>query len=354
MQSTIPPTTTDKKTMLGQFYTTEYDYILQSFKIPDNVSNIIEPFCGHGHLLDFISDKNKYTIQCYDIDPHQDYITHRDTLINPPSYNDQFILTNPPYLARNKCDDKKIFDKYGYNDLYKCFIKSIIDDTCIGGIVIIPLNFISSIRKNDIELRKQFFEKYDIINLNIFEEKVFTDTSYAICSMLYSLKKSPENSEITCNIYPSKRQLSFTLNKVNNYIVGGDIYNLETTGLYRVSRATRNTKDEECITNIVLKCIDDNANSKIRLKMVGDDKKYVDNTLKLSARSYASLVITPIIDITKQLELVDNFNKYLDTHREKYNSLFITNYRESNSIARKRISFTLAFQIVSYLLNHHS
>ena len=38
-------------------------------------------------------------------------------------------------------------------------------------------------------------------------------------------------------------------------------------------------------------------------------------------------------------------NEYIKEQREKYNSLFLTNYRESNSIARKRISFDLAFRI---------
>jgi hypothetical protein len=51
----------------------------------------------------------------------------------------------------------------------------------VGGILIIPLNFWSSIRLSDIELRKVFLEKYDVILLNIFEEQVFDDTTYTIC-----------------------------------------------------------------------------------------------------------------------------------------------------------------------------
>ena len=37
-------------------------------------------------------------------------------------------------------------------------------------------------------------------------------------------------------------------------------------------------------------------------------------------------------------------------YREKYHSLFLTNYRESKDIARKRISFDLVYQIVGHLL----
>lgn len=77
---------------------------------------------------------------------------------NPPNYKDKYVITNPPYLARNKSKDKKFFDKYDVNDLFKCFIKELITNICLGGIIIIPLNFWSSIRQNDIELRKSFLK----------------------------------------------------------------------------------------------------------------------------------------------------------------------------------------------------
>ena len=161
-----------KSNELGQFFTKNYNYILQSLNIPENVENIIEPFCGEGDLLNFIQnkDKDKYKIECYDIDPKKGFVEKRDTLLNPPQYNNKFILTNPPYLARNKCKNKEIFDKYNVNDLYKCFIMNLINDKCLGGIIIIPLNFWSSIRKADIELRKNFLQIYNIIHINIFEE----------------------------------------------------------------------------------------------------------------------------------------------------------------------------------------
>ena len=46
----------------------------------------------------------------------------------------------------------------------------------------------------------------------------------------------------------------------------------------------------------------------------------------------------------QQKILVEKMNAYIKSHRDKYNSLFLTNYRESNTIARKRISFDLAFK----------
>ena len=111
------------KQELGQFYTTNQEYILQGMKIPDNIKTIIEPFTGNGDLLTFI-EKEKYIIECYDIDPKKKYIIKKNTIKNPPNYKDKYLITNPPYLARNKSKDKSLFDKYDVNDLYKCVIKN--------------------------------------------------------------------------------------------------------------------------------------------------------------------------------------------------------------------------------------
>ena len=133
------------KQKLGQFFTTNQEYILQGLNIPDDIKCIIEPFAGNGDLITFIKaqeykNKCKYTVSCYDIQPAKDCIIQRDTLGDPPDYNDFYIITNPPYLARNKSKDKKIFDLYNVNDLYKCFIKELLTNVCLGGIIITPLS----------------------------------------------------------------------------------------------------------------------------------------------------------------------------------------------------------------------
>lgn len=339
---------TMSKSELGQFYTTNYEYILSNMKIPNNVKTIIEPFVGNGDLLKFIKNKNKYNLEIYDIDPKIIDTIKRDTLTIPPDYTDKFILTNPPYLARNKSKNKDLYEKYKCNDLYKCFIINIIENVCQGGIIIIPLNFLSSIRKSDIELRKKFLEKYIINIINIFEEQVFDDTSYAVCS-IYFTKKHNDKNNIKTYIYPSNKEINISLTSDNNYTIGGEIYNLEQNPKYKVQRATTSTKKN--ITNILLKCIDDSKDSKLGFRIVSDKDRFIDNTDKLSARSYATLVINIPITLQQQEKLVDKMNAYIIEQREKYNSLFLTNYRESNSIARKRISFDLAFKICNYMLS---
>jgi len=352
------------KQMLGQFYTTHHEYILQNMKIPDSITNIIEPFTGNGDLISFIEKQQKinnvnYNIECYDIEPTKNSITKQDTINNPPSYNNKYLITNPPYLARNKCKNKLLFDKYDVNDLYKCVIKEILTNVCLGGIFIIPLNFWSSIRVADIKLRQAFLEKYNVLLLNIFEEQVFDDTTYTICSFQFELKKNI-NNENTNNentnilniiVYPSKTIIETELNSANNFMIGGAIYNLKLKNNYKITRLTTKNK-EKSNTNILVKCIDDNSNSQIGLSFVEDKDIYIDSTPNQTARTYASLIIEPKIDTVKQQQLVIKFNNYLNEHRKKYNSLFLTNYRESKDIARKRISFDLVYSITEYILDN--
>ena len=348
------------KQSLGQFYTTNYAYILHNMCIPEGISAIVEPFAGNGDLLKFIKDedKHKYSLRCYDIEPKQDYIIRRDTLLHPPNLDDAFVITNPPYLARNKSEHKAVFDIYKTNDLYKCFLHILIGSQCVGGILIVPLNFLCSIRKGDIEIRERFVNKYDIIICNIFEEQVFDDTSYSICSFQFRAKRMADAAAAAtaatteCHIYPSKKQIGFVLSPENNYTIGGEIYNLQKNPKYKIDRATRLLSNTEDFTNILVKCIDDNIHSKIGLSIVDEPTKerYIDRTPNLTARSYAVLVVEPKITLEEQRVLVNQFNTFMTESRDKYNSLFLTNYRESNTIARKRISFGLVYDICGYLL----
>lgn len=344
------------KKSLGQFFTTNYKYIMNDISIPSEVKHIIEPFAGNKDLLKILDIK--YDIKCYDIDPKFNDIEKKDTLLNPPNYKNKYIITNPPYLARNKSNTKAIFDKYNQNDLYKCFIHNIIQDQPDGGIIIIPLNFWCSIRKNDIDLRKKFIKAFDIIRVNLFEERVFDDTSYAVCCIQFNkkIKENSSNHKILNNysdyikfiIYPTKSICLFELNKKNNYSIGGEIYMLPQNKNIKIDRLTKKNKDFPGITYIKLHTIDNNVNSQIRLEI--NKNRFIDNTKNLSERTFATLIIIPILNDNQQDILVKLFNKYLNIQRKKYNSLFLTNYRESKDMPRKRISFDLVYKIINYIM----
>jgi hypothetical protein len=340
------------KQRLGQFYTTNYEYILDEITIPSNITQIIEPFVGKGDLLHFIKrNGTNYELEHFDIDPKIEGTTQQDTIKNPPSYRNKFVITNPPYLARNKSANKELFDLYDTNDLYKCFMIEIIRQAPSGGVLIIPLNFWSSIRASDTKLRQNFLDIFKVIRVNVFEEAVFDDTSYAVCSFQFVAKTAAAEVDepIPFVIYPQKKMFLFQLNASNNYTIGGELYKLPPNNGYRIGRLIQ---DMTPSTNILLKCIDNNMNNRLGLVMIPDSEIFYDRTKDRSERSYATITIDPPISIETQKKLVHDFNEFINTNREKYNSLFLTNYRESNTIARKRISFDLAYQIIGYLLLH--
>ena len=350
----------DLKKQLGQFYTTNYKKILNGLYIPQYrqaETIIVEPFVGQGDLLEFIKGgEAACTVEMYDIDPKIHGTIKQDTILEPPDYTNKFVLTNPPYLARNKNEDKTLYDKYNTNDLYKCFIKTLLESKPLGGILIIPLNFWCSVRKADILLRKMFLKKFHIVRLNVFEEPVFQDTNYSVCSFLFTLHEvvRGDNAVVPTIFYPKGDEIIMTLNDENNYSFGPSLS--APSGRVVVTRLTRKNVDTKFKTNLVLSCIDGTSNgtlnnnndNKINLKYVDIVDKYIDNTPNLSARSYAVLVIEPYLETSLQKDLAHWFNKYLNENREKYHSLFLTEYREKS---RKRISFNLAYRIVQQQLD---
>ena len=335
----------DNKVKYGQFYTTESNYILKNFEIPIEAKDkIIEPFVGDGDLLLWIEKQNVNCTEFYDIEPKVKHTIKQDTLKNPPSYDDKYIITNPPYLARNKNSQKELYNLYGCNDLYKCFLKSFMNSNCLGGILILPVNFWCSIRKMDIDLRESFIKKFFVKKINIFENDVFNDTKYNICCFQFE-KRNNKNFKVLFEFLPSKKQINIDMNEKNQFSIGGELFNLNQNKNVIVSRLTKNNENDEFKTNILLKAIDD-PNERINLKISNTD--YIDKTENLSARSYATLCIKPKLNIKQQNVLVKTFNTFLDEKRKQYNSFFLSNYRENS---RKRISFRQTFEIINFLLH---
>lgn len=361
-----------RKSQLGQFMTTNSEYIFQGMTLPNFKGKFIEPFAGNGDLVDFLVARkiDRDRIDCYDIEPKHDYIQRRDSLLDPFDYSNYYVITNPPYLARNKSKDKTIFDQYNLNDLYKCFLTQLIHFPPKGGMIIIPLNFWSSIRSMDIDLRKNFLSIFNIDRLNIFEESVFSDTSYTICAFQFSRKEiqfsrkemtytiqieNQVNNSVKAWFLPSNVQCDFLLNAENQYTFGGEIYTLPVNSNIKITRLTRLNEEnsKNFITGLIVKCIDDGMNESqwIRLFYTEESneiKKHTDLTKDLTFRSYAVLVIEPALSKEKQQELVNRFNQFLTEKRIATRSLFLTNYRDKY---RKRISFDLVYRIVGYLLS---
>jgi len=329
------------KKELGQFYTRNSKYIIGNLidYIPKDAC-IIDPFAGEWDLINLFDNKKI----AYDISPKNDLTIKRDTLNYPPDYKYKWVITNPPYLARNKNKDKTLYDKYDMNDLYKISLKTIMG--CDGGIIIIPLNFFSDQRT---KLRDDFLSQYKIDKLNIFEETVFSDTTYTVCSFAFH-KQENEYQYIDTIFYPNKNRKQFLIEKKYNYKIGGDfIHEMNKYKNNKIQRLVKKSKTKPN-SNLYLRCTDSGSdNGKISLIM--KDKHFY---AKESDRTFATIVLPDEYNLSDQIKICDEFNYIINNNREKYNSLFLTNYRNSTkSYARKRITLSLSYNIIEYIIANH-
>lgn len=366
-----------KKRALGQFFTTNSDYILQGLEEFVKNKEIIDPFAGNQDLLKWAKNNNCKKTIGFDYD--KNYIDGKNVLLNdsinfPKNY--KFICTNPPYLHKNKAT-KEIKEKFffgknsNFEDLYQVSILSILN--CDEGILIVPLNFLCA--ENSNKIRKLFFEKFEIIKLNIFSEQVFDDTTYNVVSFYFRKKRqSSEKNNIDATIYPENKKTRLTLEKLYDWQFGGDfIYNIKNTknelgifrltedylksGEYEVEIALQNIKDKRILKisddikkllekNILfLRAIDSKNGKKIQLE---DIRKYKIAGLagKNTSRNMAHLIFKKEISVDKQIELMYKFNSELSANRNKYMSFFLTNFRDNN---RKRISFETAYKFLNLI-----
>ncbi|MEK7130036.1 MAG: hypothetical protein AAB793_00085 [Patescibacteria group bacterium] len=366
-----------KKQSLGQFFTTNSDYILRGFSGFVKNKEITDPFAGNQDLLNWSINNGCTKNVGYDCD--KSYIDGKKVFFNdsinfPKKY--KFVCTNPPYLHKNKASrfiKEKFFSGKNseFEDLYQVSVSSILN--CEEGIIIIPLNFLCA--ENSAKIRELFFDRFEIIKLNIFSEQVFDDTTYNVISFYFRRKKKiSEKNIIDATIYPESKKIKLVLEKKCGWQFGGDfVYKIKNirnelgvfrltedylkSGEYEVEIALQNIKDKKILRinddikkildkNILfLRAIDSKNGKKIQLE---DIRKYKIAGLvgKNTSRNMAHLIFKKEVSINEQIELMEKFNDELNANRNKYLSFFLTNFRDNN---RKRISFDLAYKFLNLI-----
>lgn len=317
-----------------QHYTTKSQEICSNLLqyIPDE-AKLIEPFVGGGDLVSLLPDRDW---ELYDIEPTIVANT-QDTLLNPPDYKDKWVITNPPYLAKNKATDKTLFLKYGLDDLYKIFLMSVLEAD--GGIVILPTNFFTDERTESV--RKAFLSKFSIKEINIYTEPIFESTTYSVCAFAFQKGGVVKEQSLKCNIFPSGKQVSFKVSESSGFRFAGEYFKDIASQTSNFTRLMRDRSPEGFITNIKLYAIDTRQH-KIRLKYEPELFYGISTD-----RSYATLVSKKELTEDEQKQIISAFNEELNSFRERYYDLVLTNYRDYN---RKRIGFDFAYKLLTKIM----
>ncbi|MFH0907045.1 MAG: hypothetical protein ABIC36_00485 [bacterium] len=365
------------KAQLGQFFTTNSEYIFQGLEEFVKNKEITDPFAGNQDLFSWAKKNKCKKIIGFDCDKNytdDKKVFYNDSINNPKKY--KFVLTNPPYLHKNKAD-KKTKDNFfsgihsSFEDLYQISIYSILDSE--EGILIVPLNFLCA--ENSKKIRNLFFEKFKIVKLNVFSQQVFDDTTYNVVSFYYKKKKDFEDkNKISATIFPENKKIKFIIERKFGWQLGGNFINqvknaknyLEIfrltedflkSGNYEAKMALQNIKEiknfniDENIKSVLernilfLRAIDSKNGKKIQLE---DIRKYDILGLvgKNTSRNMAHIIFGQKIPIKEQEKLMQEFNQELNRNRKKYFSFFLTNFRDNG---RKRISFDFVYKFLNYL-----
>jgi len=324
----------------GQFFTKNANELLDSYSHLVSGKDVIDPFAGDCDLLDFsVSHGAKSTI-AYDIEPTKESIIKQDTLINPPSFSGKFLLTNPPYLCSNKNKDKKVYDKYGYNDLYKCHIASFIDRVD-EGILILPSNFLSESRA---KIRDAFFKSYTITKCDYYYYQVFPSVTTGIVVFHFIKDKAPVK-RFDCNIHYSNTNIvkcQVELEEKYDWLFGKDFFDyIDVEQTLDIDKYT----GKECshLTNIVIGLLDKgkwaqglsyNSGSPV----VCGEKSFT--TYQIVSSKHMS------VDIQKTI--VEVFNNKLQHFRNKYHGMFLSNFMGAN---QKILSRSFIHKMIQKIYN---
>ena len=274
-----------------------------------------------------------------------------DTLLNDPFKQHrckQFVITNPPYTAKNKLTPKQkrkydsILDS-NTNDLYQIFIKQLLmnADKINGGVIIVPVNFM--LGKQTHALRDAFLNAFDIYHLNIFEKQMFEHTTQSTITLVFTHKRfnikrykvylHTERSVEIINMREFERILSFSFDSY---------FHLRTINSNTI-RACRNFNIATpfIVSNIKVSLIDPKMFAFI-------DKTNKDTQDKVSDRSIMRVCFTRRFTTTEEERICELFNKHLQNIRTRTHSLVLTSYREKS---RKRLTFEEAYKMLEYIVN---
>ena len=306
------------KQELGQYFTTNSDYILSGFEDVVRGKVVIDPFAGEKDLLKWGEINGSVGSVGYDLEPQSDDIIQNDSIANSPSYAGMVLVSNPPFLSKNKFKgDKSVFEQWGQNDLYKCHLASLAKD-CDEALMILPSNFLC---ESSAKARSKLFETHYIVKAKYWNTPVFEDATTGITVIHVKRGKKPYQK---FDIYHGSDNFTFeaVLESQYSYLHGKDFFDTinKASGTLKVVKTDKGMPKPN--TNIVVGLLD-NGKWQSGLSYNEGDPIYC------APKSFTTYQLTlPDVHLSEEQQrlIVTRFNSILRQNRDKYHDMFLSNY----------------------------
>lgn len=331
---------------LGQFFTRDSVWMRSHIKrhieaLSVRYHTCVDPFAGDGHLLQLVNEVGFQTIG-HDIDVEicksKGWGKPNDSIRRVIQHDNAFVLTNPPYLAKNSAKRMKSsmveYFSLGFipnlddsllnvlDDLFKLAIEQTIakyDDS----IWIVPESGIQDL--DDLPHWKDRLH-----SVTILEDNPFNDTEHPVCIMIFSTS-NPLNqvwkNDTLLGTYDELRRVHNQTAKGPSKLTHMKFNAPEGTLGYRAVDGTR-------------------EDGSMRIKFCrGEELGYDRSNIKVSSRHLT------YIEIELEGELLDKViteaNRRIDAYREATHDVFLTAFMGNTKTGerRRRLDYKLARRI---------
>jgi hypothetical protein len=211
----------------------------------------------------------------------------------------------------------------------------------------------------------------------VFEERVFDDTDYTVCAFCFEKATA---TPIDVLFQPSGLKMTFDISEKYGWVLGQGFHRwLEGVGTKGVGRWTlENYKKGKKIESMQVvvndpreEVIEETCNARIKNNIImiraidtgtpgGRIKLFDVNEFgfkclvgKNTSRNFASVKFAHPPELYIQRAVIKVVNRKLEQFRKKYNSVFLTAFRNSTEYySRKRIGFDVVYRMIKKVLGN--
>lgn len=315
-------------------------------RLNDLLENIIKPPKGTIVVLPFANQEtiewlgDGYIPLAYANQPRTSKIFQRDVFTNPPKFAGAYVVGQPPFTRRNDAEDKAIFDLYGTDNLYKCFIKMLLRENPLGGAIVLPFKFITGNRESEIERRRRFFTLFEVKSLKIFSNTEIDHYKPIVVEFFKKTEYSQIQPKIPIVIVNTKNKNTINtvwhtnIDKTSDFIKESSVFH---------QKYTEQVPPNKRIL-IQIDCFDPTMTDGFYLS------KSHPITLSLTQQdSSRKLVVKGYLSQRLKRRIVEDFNTHVTRWLTETDSLFITNI-VINGNRETIIDITLSMEIISRVI----